>query len=166
MASIGHVAVGMAAARIQGGGAWRMALWSALSLLPDADVIAFTLGIPYGAPFGHRGASHALATAAAAGLAAALLARSPRPSDRRRVGLLAFAVVASHGLLDALTDGGRGVALLWPFSNERLFAPVRPIPVAPIGARILSERGLHVMGFEAIAFAPLFLYALWPRPRR
>ena len=45
MASIGHVAVGMAAARIQGGGAWRMALWSALSLLPDADVIYVNAGV-------------------------------------------------------------------------------------------------------------------------
>ena len=32
--------------------------------------------------------------------------------------LFATAVVASHGLLDTLTDGGRGVALLWPFDER------------------------------------------------
>jgi inner membrane protein len=93
MASLGHIAVGMAAARAQGGGLGRMASFSALSMLPDADVIAFSLGIPYSAPF-------------------------------------------------------------------------RPIPVAPIGLGILSERGLHCMAVEALMFSPLFLYALWPRRRR
>jgi inner membrane protein len=162
MASIGHIAVGLTAARLRGGGAVRGLGWSALSMLPDLDVIAFWLGIPYGAPFGHRGATHSLVFAAAAGIIAVLIARAP---DRRRVGLLAFAVVASHGLLDALTDGGRGVALLWPFSAERHFAPIRPIPVAPIGAGIFSPRGYYVMAVEAIAFSPLLIYALWPRGR-
>ncbi|MES2393408.1 MAG: metal-dependent hydrolase [Acidobacteriota bacterium] len=41
--------------------------------------------------------------------------------------------MASHGLLDALTTGGRGVALLWPFSEARFFAPWRVIRVSPIG---------------------------------
>lgn len=160
MASIGHVAVGMVAARREGGGVRRMVLWSALSLLPDADVVAFWLRIPYGAPFGHRGASHSLVAAlVVAGVIAAFTPRARRAST----GLLAFAVVASHGLLDALTDGGRGVALLWPFSTERFFAPFRPLPVAPIGARLLSPRGLYVMMVETVVFAPLIVFALWPK---
>ena len=54
VASIGHVAVGMAAARICRPGrlplrtlAVSVLLWSALSLLPDADVIGFSLGVRY-----------------------------------------------------------------------------------------------------------------------
>jgi hypothetical protein len=46
MASVGHIAVGMAAARVYHHGRkprWSsMALWSGLSLLPDADVIGFS----------------------------------------------------------------------------------------------------------------------------
>ena len=58
-------------------------------------------------------------------------------------------VVASHGLLDALTDGGLGAALLWPFSDERFFAPWRPLPVAPIGARFWSgARASRWLAFE------------------
>lgn len=163
MASLGHVAVGMAAARLEGGGARSMIFWSALSLLPDADVIAFRLGIPYGAPFGHRGASHSLAAAL---LVAAVVAAFTPPERRLRTGALAFAVVASHGLLDALTDGGRGVALLFPASNERFFAPFRPIPVAPIGAGMLSRRGLYVIAVEAVLFLPLIIFALYPRRAR
>jgi hypothetical protein len=56
MASLGHIAVGMAAARVHRGDAQRrwpgMAWWSALSLLPDADVIGFPLGVQYGDPIG------------------------------------------------------------------------------------------------------------------
>jgi inner membrane protein len=163
MASLGHIAAGMAAARLQGGGLARMVGWSALSLLPDADVIAFQFGIPYSAPFGHRGASHSFVAAAAVGL---LVGLAEKRSKRVRTGLLAFATVSSHGLLDALTDGGLGIALLWPLSNARYFAPVRPIPVAPIGLGVLSQRGFYVMAVELAMFAPLFLYALWPRRRR
>ncbi|MCI0569494.1 MAG: metal-dependent hydrolase [Myxococcaceae bacterium] len=169
MASIGHIAVGMAAARgLLPAGVQRrrlvgaMAALSLLSLLPDADVVAFALGIPYGAPWGHRGASHSLAVAVLVGTAAAIAA--PRVGlARARAGLVVLGVVASHGLLDALTDGGLGAALLWPFSHARLFAPVRPLPVAPIGSGMLSPRGLFVVAVELFAFLPLWLYALWPR---
>jgi inner membrane protein len=75
-------------------------------------------------------------------------------------------VIASHGLLDALTDGGLGAALLWPFSDERFFAPWRPLPVAPIGARFWSGRGLAVLAVELCWFGPLAAWTLWPRGRR
>ena len=38
----------------------------------------------------------------------------------------------THPLLDMLTDGGRGVMLLFPISAERLFFPWRPIRVSPL----------------------------------
>ena len=82
-----------------------------------------------------------------------------------RWGLLTLAAVASHGILDTLTDGGLGAALFWPFSNARVFAPVRPLPVAPIGAGMLSARGLYVSGVEFLVFLPAWLYALWPRKK-
>jgi inner membrane protein len=171
MASIGHVAIGLAARRVhQGSTPARSILasavgWSALSLLPDVDVIAFALRIPYAAPWGHRGATHSLAFAVLVGLVAALVLRLGR-WPVLRTSLLVTAVVASHGIVDAFTDGGLGTALLWPLSNQRFFAPWRPIPVAPIGLRFLSARGLRVAAVELVLFAPFFLYALWPRRRR
>jgi inner membrane protein len=174
MASVGHVAVGMAAgrhlARRAGlaGATVPMIALSALSLFPDADVIGFAAGIPYGAPFGHRGASHSLFVAALVGLAATIAARAwgpAREAGALRVGLTVAIVVATHGLLDAMTDGGKGVALLWPFSTQRFFLPWRPIPVAPIGARLVSVRGLHVALVELVEFAPLIAYALLAQKR-
>src|SRR5947208_5485908 len=74
MPSVGHVAVGLAAARLKGipdgFTTWSWAsLLVVLSVLPDIDVVAFVLGIPYGAPFGHRGAIHSLAFALLVGIA-------------------------------------------------------------------------------------------------
>ena len=170
MASIGHLAVALAAARLQrppaalGPWAWA-SLLAVLSLLPDADVLAFAMGIPYGAPFGHRGALHSLAFAALVAVVLAVLA-AWRGAPVWAVAVTGGLVVASHGLLDALTDGGRGIALLWPFSDSRFFAPWRPIPVASIGARILSRAGLSLMAYEALLFAPLWVVAAWPRRTR
>lgn len=167
MASLGHVAVGMAAGRAWAGAhAGRaMLAFAALSLLPDIDVVGMALGVPYGAPWGHRGATHSLAVAALVGLAAPLATRT---KGRAAVvlALLVAAVVASHGLLDAMTDGGRGVALLWPFTTRRIFLPWRPIPVAPISVGLFSQEGAAVMAWEAVVFLPLFAFALWPRRAR
>ncbi len=136
-----------------------MLAFAVLALLPDLDVIAFALRVPYSAPWGHRGAAHSVLLAAAAGGLAGILARSWRTAA------IAIPTVVSHGLLDTLTDGGLGIALFWPFSDARWFAPFRPIPVAPIGAGMLSSRGLHVIAAESLLFAPFLIAALWPKRR-
>ncbi|HET6899382.1 MAG TPA: metal-dependent hydrolase [Vicinamibacteria bacterium] len=165
MPSVGHVAVGLAAARL-GRPPMPAAAWAALLVvaagLPDLDVVAFSLGIPYHAPFGHRGASHSFAFALLCGALLALAVRR-RPISAARIGLIVGAVVATHGLLDTLTDGGLGVALLWPFSDARYFAPWRPIPVAPIGRRLLGPEGVSLMLKECVLFLPFFVIGLWPR---
>lgn len=171
MASLGHVAVGMAAARWNRGDGparWTlfasMVVWSGLSLLPDADVLGFRYGIAYADPWGHRGATHSLGFAVLLGAAIAVVAPLFRLAPLK-TGVLAALVVASHALLDALTDGGLGCALLWPLSDERFFAPWRPLPVAPIGRAFLSPAGLAVVTTELVLFAPVLAYAVWPRGR-
>lgn len=143
-----------------------MAAYAALSAFPDVDVLAFALGIPYAAPFGHRGAFHsvavALVLAVAFGVGGRLLGQ-----PWLRTTLLACVVSMSHGLLDTLTDGGEGIAVLWPLTTERYFAPWRPIPVAPIlPTAWLSSRGGRVVTTELLMFLPLMVFALWPRRRR
>lgn len=133
---------------------WKAAVaFATFSLVPDLDVIAFKFGIPYAAPFGHRGATHSIAFALLMGLAAYALTRSKKTTLA-----LAF-VVLTHPLLDMLTDGGLGVALFWPITAERYFFPWTPLPVAPLGTGMLSVRGLRVILIEAVAFLPLWIYA-------
>jgi inner membrane protein len=69
-------------------------------------------------------------------------------------------VLATHPLLDTLTDGGLGCALFWPFDLTRYFAPWRPIQVAPIGLAFLSPYGAIVAMSEIVLFLPLFVFAL------
>jgi inner membrane protein len=139
-----------------------MAVWSALAMLPDLDVIGFALGVQYGDPWGHRGAAHSLLMAAALSIALTAIARR-RSLPLGRTALFTVVVLASHGLLDTMTDGGLGCALLWPFSLTRYVAPWRPIPVAPIGLDFLSPYGAIVSATELPLFGPLFVYALRPR---
>lgn len=117
------------------------------AIAPDFDTVAFRLGIAYADPFGHRGATHSIAFALALGALAAIAAPWLRCGRWRAFAFLA-ACTLSHPLLDALTSGGLGVALLWPFSHERVFAPWRPIAVSPIGAGFFSARGLTVLWSE------------------
>ena len=116
-------------------------------MLPDIDVIGFSFGVPYESMIGHRGITHSLAFAAVVGLIAAW--RIPNPESRIPVALWFFAVTASHGILDACTDGGRGIAFFAPFSANRYFFPWRPIEVSPIGVGFFSPRGLHVLASES-----------------
>jgi inner membrane protein len=138
--------------------------WTAVcAMLPDADVIGFPLGIRYDDMLGHRGITHSFAFAAAVGLFAAFrYAGSAIPfPGRLRLFIYFAAITASHGLLDALTNGGRGIAFLAPFSNERFFFPWRPIQVSPIGVGFFSLRGLNVLESELLwIVAPAALVAL------
>jgi inner membrane protein len=117
------------------------------AIAPDFDSIAFKLGIAYADQFGHRGASHSFVFALTLGLLAAIAAPWLR-TTRWRAFVFIAACTASHPLLDAFTDGGLGVALLWPWSHERLFAPWRPIEVSPIGVGFFSLRGVAVLWSE------------------
>ena len=66
-----------------------------------------------------------------------------------RVWLFLFLAGASHGVLDALTNGGLGVAFFAPFANERHFFPFRPIEVSPLSIRrFLSPAGLAILWNE------------------
>jgi inner membrane protein len=77
----------------------------------------------------------------------------------------------SHGVLDAMTNGGRGVAFLAPFSEERYHFPFRPIEVSPLSVRaFFTDRGVTIMENElvwiwlpALAVAGL---AVWLRRRQ
>jgi inner membrane protein len=167
VASIGHVAVGLTAARSSEGRASRwpsLLFWSALSLFPDIDVVGFMRGVPYGAPWGHRGATHSLAFAIVGGVLVGVGARWFRKPVLRTM-VVATLVLASHGLLDTMTDGGLGAALLWPFSLTRYFAPWRPIPVAPIGPAFFSPDGAMIALTEVALFLPLWLVAFRFRVR-
>lgn len=119
-------------------------------VLPDADVIAFIFRVPYTSMFGHRGITHSFLFALFVGSLAAALCFASVNISRWKLIVYFTIITSSHTLLDMLTNGGLGVALFAPFSNERFFFPWRPIDVSPIGAGFFSGRGLAVIGSEVL----------------
>jgi inner membrane protein len=121
------------------------------AILPDLDVIGYSFGIPYRSVWGHRGVTHSLMFAASLGVIAAFA--FPQRFSPAWWGLATyfFAVTASHGVLDAMTNGGLGIAFFVPFDTGRYFLPWRPVEVSPIGiSAFFSARALTVIKSELI----------------
>jgi inner membrane protein len=121
------------------------------SVIPDIDVIGFRFGIRYGDFWGHRGFTHSLVFAAVLASAVVLVGFRGELSNISRLSIWTyfFLATASHSLLDAMTDGGLGVAFFAPFDNHRYFLPWTPIRVSPIGlGRFFTSRGYAVIRSE------------------
>jgi inner membrane protein len=120
------------------------------AVLPDADVLGLAFGVPYDSMFGHRGLTHSLAFALLLGCAVVALFFRGAP-NKKALAAYFFLVTASHGALDALTNGGLGVAFFAPFSAARYFFPFRPVEVSPIGlGSFFSEWGAAVIRSELL----------------
>lgn len=149
-----HAVVGAAigyAGKPAGNKDWRY--WPvviACSILPDIDSIGFRLGVPYNALWGHRGMTHSLLFAFIVATLAAMVLEN-RFDRQGRLAIVFFLVIVSHGVLDAMTNGGLGVAFFSPLDTHRYFFPWRPILVSPIGpGRFFGERGLRILGNEIL----------------
>lgn len=142
---------------------------SLLAAAPDLDAIGYFVGVPYDAWFGHRGCTHSLLFALLPGaLLGPWLARRTGVPRGRVVAFFA-AAMASHGLVDMATDGGLGIAVLWPFADDRMFWPVTPLACPPLGVgAFFSAWGLEVLASEALwLWLPAVLLGalgLWLRP--
>jgi inner membrane protein len=126
---------------------------AACSVIPDLDVIGFRFGIRYGDFWGHRGFTHSLLFAALLASAVVFLGfRRGLPSlAPLPLWIYFFLATATHGLLDAMTDGGLGVAFFSPFDNHRYFLSWTPIRVSPIGfRRFFTVRGMDVLPSEIL----------------
>ena len=154
---LSHAVTAVAFGTAFSAGGMRAKFW-VLSVLcaciPDADVIGFAFGIEYGDFLGHRGFSHSLPFALLLALLVVGFAFRDVPLwSRRWYALIAyfFAITASHGVLDGMTNGGLGIAYFSPFDTTRYFLPWQPLEVPPIGiAAFFSPWGLAVMKSEIL----------------
>jgi inner membrane protein len=149
MASVfGHSIVGFTLTKVIESKHTKWLLIAAIfsTILPDFDVVTFRMGIPYSHSLGHRGFTHSM-------LFAILWALILMFTLGRKSKLIWFSVIflstVSHGVLDAMTSGGKGVGFLIPFNNNRFFFPFREIKVSPLGvSKFFSEWGLQVIFSE------------------
>ena len=134
------------------------------SVFPDVDVLAFSWEIPYTAILGHRGFTHSFFFAFVLAVGLGFISF---PHERHfskawwaRVAFFFF-LTSAHGILDALTDGGQGVAFLWPFDPTRFFLPWRPLRVSPLGLDgFFTPWGMEVLRNE-ILWVWLPAFSIW-----
>ncbi len=116
------------------------------SITPDFDVIGFQFGIRYGDLLGHRGLTHSIFFALAL---SAVVTFGIQHTQKFATFIFLFLCTLSHGILDAFTNGGLGIAFFSPFSNTRYFFPWRPLEVSPIGVSdFLSGPAFSVLASE------------------
>ena len=149
MASIfGHAVVGFTLTKVIDNKNLKWLLLAAIfsTILPDFDVIAFKLGIAYEHPLGHRGFTHSIFFAV---LWALVLMFTIGRKHKLLWFLVIFLSTVSHGILDAMTSGGKGVGFFIPFNNDRFFFPFREIKVSPLGIqKFFSTWGAKVLFSE------------------
>jgi len=150
-----HAVIGLVVADTAGGskGGWKLGAAGAVcAALPDLDVLLMRhAGVAYHEPWGHRGVTHSLVFAAGLGVAAGWLLFRRGPVPWKRAALALALATATQGLLDAMTNGGLGVAFFAPISFERFFLPWTPIPVAPLSAEaMLTGRGYAILRWELL----------------
>ncbi len=124
----------------------------ACAVLPDVDAVGYWLGVPYGSFWGHRGFTHSIAFAVLVSAGLAWWLRGWTGAGLVRLWTFCFIATLSHGVLDALTDGGLGVAFLSPLDESRYFFQVRPIRVSSMSPRdLLGPHGLDVLRSEIVS---------------
>ena len=139
------------------------------SAIPDIDnLFARIFNIPYGHFFGHRGFFHSPFFALVFSLFVVFVFfHKSKSFSHRRIYLVAyfFLLTVSHGLFDALTNGGLGVAFLSPFSNTRYLFPWTPIQASPFGVTaFFTDPGQQAFADEcAWLLFPVFLiwFTVW-----
>lgn len=150
MATIGHVAAGIAIARAGHPRADLLVLLTiaAAAVAPDLDLLL---------DVDHRGPTHSIAAVLAAAVGAFIVMRVAGNRRALTVSVLSAAAVASHIVLDLLTAHAP-VAILWPFSRTLYTLPVAPLPAAPVGQALLTWDGLLALAAEVV-WSVLFLLA-------
>jgi membrane-bound metal-dependent hydrolase YbcI (DUF457 family) len=157
VATVGHIAAGLAMCRAGGRGADAVALVvvTTASVAPDLDLL---IGI------NHRGPSHSIGFTALVGAAAWIgltLWRHPAPGT---VALLAMGGVLTHIGLDLMTAHSP-IALLWPISQAEFVLDVTLLPSAPTDESLLSRAGLLAAAAE-VAWSVALVWAAGLRIRR
>lgn len=140
---------------------WKLMIVAAFAAAaPDIDAASSHFWrLPPSSIYVHRGAAHSLFVALAAGMIAAAFHKrlGVRPLT---AGVVIAASMASHGILDMMTESGRPVAYLWPLTSVRLLADWRPFHsgavhrahlAADVVARFQSELWQLIIPMFAIA---------------
>ena len=119
------------------------------AMIPDLDICGMAFDSKYADFWGHRGFTHSICFAAILALCftyTILFRRENKPM----IAFYLFLATASHGVLDAMTNGGLGIAFFSPFENSRYFFPFTPLQVSEIGLDFYQFSAIKVLLIEAL----------------
>ena len=121
-----------------------------LAVAPDFDTLVMrAFDIPHDSFFGHRGLFHSpFFLAIASAILASIAARGHAGRIVARVAAMWSMAAITHPVLDAMTDGGLGVMLLFPISTARVFLPWRPIHVSPLSIPRFFDNAGYILRSE------------------
>jgi membrane-bound metal-dependent hydrolase YbcI (DUF457 family) len=140
---------------------WKLLLISFfLGICPDFDYLLNWLGISGGG--WHHGFTHSLLFALFVGLVAASVVGERNARDV----IILSGVAGSHTMLDLLMTESRGVALWWPFTDQRYKLSL-PNPIDYTWSNeSLREAAMDIFRIsliELMIFGAIFLAVVWAR---
>ena len=151
-----HAAAGLGIARLYTARPMSWPYWALAALLPiipDLDVFSTAA---YGSTLGHRGITHSLLFALVLGIVAASMTCRRLQTSWWSLAFLFFVVVASHGLLDAITRGGETIQFFWPLQAR--YGNWGPIPVSDISVELPDPRYSRAVRSELLwVWLPIIL---------
>lgn len=152
--TIAHSTTGLAVSAFRGefhGKRWPGRTWIAQLLLtlfianaPDMDFIPQLIT---GTRF-HHGFSHSIVFTVTFSAVFALLFSAIKGVDWGTSFISTTLIYGSHLLLDYLSSGGTGIAVLWPFTNQSFHAPVTIFPPVHYTRGLLDPSHLTFIAFE------------------
>ncbi|MHC4268234.1 MAG: metal-dependent hydrolase [Planctomycetota bacterium] len=127
-----------------------------LSNAPDLDFIPQLLtGEKY-----HHGLTHSITLTVLFAVVVGSIGCLFRKQIFKRLFFLTLIVYGSHLLLDFFTEGGKGIQLLWPFSESFFISPVSVFPGTHHSKGIFDLSHLLFIIFESF-YAVFLLAGLW-----
>ena len=114
------------------------AYWGLVALLPivpDLDVFS---EYAYGSSLGHRGITHSRLFALLLSVVVAAVTARWFRVKWWSLTILFFTIIASHGLLDAMTRGGENIPFFWPLGGR--YGNWGPLPVSDIAFDLPDPR--------------------------
>jgi inner membrane protein len=133
-----HAVVGVGLARLYAVRPMPCAYWGLAALLPivpDLDVFSM---YAYGSSLGHRGITHSLLFALLLSLVVTAVTARWFHVRWWSLAALFLVIVASHGVLDAMTRGGENIPFFWPFGGR--YGNWGPLPVSDIAFDLPDPR--------------------------
>jgi inner membrane protein len=131
-----------------------------VAFAPDLDFIPQILtGVRY-----HHGFSHSLIFALGFSIVTWIWSYFLARQLSRRLFLLTLMSYGSHLLLDFFTDGGPGIQLLWPFTEEYFRSLIAIFPSTHHSQPLIHLNHIIFVGFE-LSYSVILLGVIWKHQR-